>query len=70
MANKPNRKPKGPPPETGPCQVCTGAMKHIRTIPAAGIMRELHTFICTVCGCPRTEEGAPAATERETRYAA
>ena len=31
-------------------------MKHIRTIPAAGFMSEMHSFCCTVCGCPRTEE--------------
>ena len=47
-------------------------MKHTRTIPAAGIMRELHSFICAVCGCPRTEEpqiAAKAAAE-PVRYAA
>ncbi len=65
-----SKKPKSPPPAAEPCQVCTGEMRHIRTIPAAGIMPELHTFICTVCGCPRTEEGAPIAVDRETRYAA
>jgi hypothetical protein len=43
-------------PVTGPCPVCAGPMKHIRTIPAAGFMSEMHSFCCTVCGCPRTEE--------------
>jgi hypothetical protein len=65
-----SKKPKAPPPETGPCQVCSGAMKHLRTIPAAGIMRELHSFICTGCGCPRTEEGEAAARDARVRYAA
>jgi hypothetical protein len=66
-----SKKPKLPSPVAEPCEVCAGAMKHVRTIPAAGIMRELHTFICSVCGCPRTEEGAaPDATGRTTRYAA
>ena len=50
------KKPKAPLPETGPCDICSGAMQHIRTIPAAGAMQELHSFHCTVCGCPRTEE--------------
>jgi hypothetical protein len=66
------KKPKAPPPETAPCEVCAGPMKHTRTIPAAGIMRELHSFICAVCGCPRTEEpqiAAKAAAE-PVRYAA
>jgi hypothetical protein len=31
-------------------------MKFVRTIPAAGIMPDLHCFSCNVCGCPRTEE--------------
>ena len=42
-------------PTTGPCAVCAGPMKHIRTIPAAGFMSEMHSFCCTVCGCPRTK---------------
>lgn len=59
------KKPKSPPPVTGPCEVCDGTMKHTRTIPAAGIMREMHNFVCTVCGCPRTEEERGAAAEGE-----
>lgn len=43
-------------PTTTPCSVCEGPMQHIRTIPAAGFMAEMHSFRCTVCGCPRTEE--------------
>ncbi|MET0671046.1 MAG: hypothetical protein ABWY66_13700 [Xanthobacteraceae bacterium] len=43
-------------PSTAPCAVCDGPMKHIRTIPAAGFMSEMHSFRCTVCGCPRTED--------------
>ncbi len=43
-------------PTTAPCAVCEGAMKHTRTIPAAGFMSEMHSFRCTVCGCPRTED--------------
>ena len=43
-------------PTTAPCAVCQGAMKLIRTIPAAGFMSEMYSFRCTVCGCPRTED--------------
>jgi hypothetical protein len=43
-------------PATAPCAVCEGPMKHVRTIPAAGFMTEMHSFRCTVCGCPRTED--------------
>ena len=43
-------------PATAPCAVCEGPMKHIRTIPAAGFMSEMHSFRCTICGCPRTED--------------
>ncbi len=43
-------------PTTAPCGVCEGPMKHVRTIPAAGFMTEMHSFRCTVCGCPRTED--------------
>ena len=44
-------------PTTAPCAVCAGQMKHVRTIPAAGFMAAMHSFRCTVCGCPRTEDG-------------
>ncbi len=43
-------------PKTGPCRICEGRMEHVRTIPAAGFMPALHSFRCTVCGCPRTED--------------
>ena len=52
-------------PTTGPCAVCQGAMKHIRSIPAAaGLAPALHCFKCEVCGCPRTEEGDPIQVAR------
>ena len=36
-------------PTTGPCAVCQGAMKHIRSIPAAaGLAPALHCFKCEV----------------------
>ena len=44
------------PTTTAPCGVCEGPMKHVRIIPAAGFMTEMHSFRCTVCGCPRTED--------------
>ena len=58
------------PPVTAPCDICSGAMRHSRTIPAAGIMRELHSFLCTVCGCPRTEEQRVLAADEGVKYAA
>ncbi len=50
------KKSNAPKPATTPCSVCEGAMTYVRTIPAAGIMPDLHCFSCSVCGCPRTEE--------------
>jgi hypothetical protein len=50
------RKSEANKPTTTPCGVCGGSMKLIRTIPAAGFMSEMHSFRCTVCGCPRTED--------------
>lgn len=50
------KKSAAPKPSTAPCAVCNESMKHVRTIPAAGIMPEMNCFSCTVCGCPRTEE--------------
>ena len=53
------KKSKAPIPTTVPCAVCEGTMTFVRTIPAAGIMPDLHCFSCSVCGCPRTEEPQP-----------
>ncbi len=66
------KKSKAPLPVTATCEICSGAMRHIRTIPAAGIMRELHSFLCTVCGCPRTEEQRVLAADAPegVKYAA
>jgi hypothetical protein len=50
------KKVEAPEPSTAPCAVCEGIMTFVRTIPAAGIMPDLHCFSCSVCGCPRTEE--------------
>lgn len=63
-----NKHFQAPPSAASPCEVCGGFLGHVRTIPAAGIMPALHTFSCVVCGCPRTEEGAPVEVER--RFAA
>ena len=53
---KKKKKLAAPEPTTAPCAVCEGPMKHVRTIPAAGLMSEMQSFRCTVCGCPRTQE--------------
>lgn len=66
MARK--KETAGSPAAASPCAICGGEMAHVRTIPAAGIMPALLTFICSGCGCPRTEEGAPVEVVR--KYAA
>jgi hypothetical protein len=63
MAKK--KETAAPPAAASPCTVCGGQMTHVRTIPAAGMMPALLTFICSGCGCPRTEEGAPVEVVRK-----
>jgi hypothetical protein len=64
------KKSVAPKPATAPCTVCEGPMEHIRTIPAAGFMSEMHSFRCTVCGCPRTEDRREPETIQAAERAA
>jgi hypothetical protein len=53
------------------CEICDGAMKLKRVIPAAHIFPELKTFQCMGCGLLRTvEDVAELATPEAVRRAA